>query len=220
MAQMVELQTLYPFLPGGAAAADREGVLAALSVSAERKAAEVVGLRRAMVEAHSARLSACAKVLAGGGRVFAFGNGGSSCDAQQVATLFLNPPRGRPVPALSLTNDVALLTALGNDVGFELVFARQLAALGQAGDVAFGLSASGGSPNVVEGLRQAKRLGMHTVGLAGYDGGAMAAPGLVDFLFVVPSSSIHRIQEVQTTVYHLLWELTQMEVASHDDQDR
>jgi D-sedoheptulose 7-phosphate isomerase len=209
---MPELQTLYPFLRGDTAI---DHPLAELTASAAAKAEEVVRLRRAMVEGHADRLSECAKVLARGGRLFVFGNGGSSCDAQQVATLFLNPPHGRPIPALALTNDVALVTALGNDVGYELVFARQLAAFSAGrGDVAFGLSASGGSANVVQGMRQARRQGLKTVGLAGYDGGAMAAPGLVDFLFVVPSSSIHRIQEVQTTVYHLLWELTQREVCS------
>jgi D-sedoheptulose 7-phosphate isomerase len=212
---MVELQTLYPFLSGGVATRAQD-----LAGEAARKAREVVGLRRAMVEENEELLSACAQTLAraaiGGGRLFTFGNGGSSCDAQQVATMFLNPPHGRPIPALALTNDVALVTALGNDVGFELVFARQLAAIGDAGDVALGLSASGGSANVVQAMKQARRQGMATIGFAGYDGGAMATPGLVDFLFVVPSSSIHRIQEVQTTVYHLLWELTQMEVAHHD----
>lgn len=217
---MVDLQTLYPFLSGGVArqGEDRQGE--DLAGEAERKAREIVGMRRAMVESHHESLSACAKALAqmavGGGRLFTFGNGGSSCDAQQVAAMFLNPPHGRPVPALALTNDVALVTALGNDVGFELIFARQLAALGANGDIAFGLSASGGSANVVHGLKQARRQGMSTIGFAGYDGGAMATPGLVDFLFVVPSSSIHRIQEVQTTVYHLLWELTQREVTHHD----
>lgn len=215
---MTELQTLYPFL--SRATAEKQDLLATLTESAARKAGEIVGLRRAMVEAQGEMLVACARAIrravAGGGRLFTFGNGGSSCDAQQVATIFLDPPHGPAIPALALTNDAALVTALGNDVGFELVFARQLAALGGAGDVAFALSASGGSANVVRGLQQARQMGMHSVGLAGYDGGAMATPGLVDFLFVVPSSSIHRIQEVQTTVYHLLWELTQMEVAHHD----
>ena len=220
MPEVQALQAIYPFLHSPATPASlepqREEVLATLSDSVARKAREIVGLRRAMVAAHSEQLAACARVLAQaaarGGRLFTFGNGGSSCDAQQVATIFLNPPHGWPVSALALTNDVALVTALGDDVGFELIFARQLAAFASEGDVAFGLSASGGSPNVVRALQQARTLGMHTVGLAGYGGGAMATDGLVDFLFVVPSSSIHRIQEVQTTVYHLLWELTQQQL--------
>src|SRR5262245_50130780 len=128
---MTELQTLYPFLTDHDLDADE--MLATLTESAARKASEIVGLRRAMVEPHGEQLSACARALAGaalkGGQLFTFGNGGSSCDAQQVATIFLNPPQGTPIPALALTNDVALVTALGNDVGFEMVFARQLAAL-------------------------------------------------------------------------------------------
>lgn len=226
-AQRADLQALYPFLADDRAAepvgsaTERHEVLATLTESVTQKALEIVELRRAMVDAYADQLAACAQAIATaagrGGRLFTFGNGGSSCDAQQVATIFLHPPRGWPVPAMSLTNDVALVTALSNDVGFDLVFARQLAALAKAGDVAFGLSASGGSANVVRGLQEARRLGMLTVGLAGYDGGAMAADGLVDFLFVVPSSSIHRIQEVQTTIYHLLWDLTQRQLVAGAD---
>ncbi len=215
------LGTLYPFLTVPTAhdttkATGKVQVLAALTESVTQKAREIVELRRAMIDAHGDRLVACAQAMADasgrGGRLFTFGNGGSSCDAQQVASIFLHPPRGWPVPALCLTSDVALDTALSNDVGFELVFGRQLAALARPGDMAFGLSASGGSANVVRGFQEARRLGMLTIGMAGYDGGVMTAPGLVDFLFVVPSSSIHRIQEVQTTVYHLLWELTQQQL--------
>jgi D-sedoheptulose 7-phosphate isomerase len=194
-------------------AVSRADVLAALTDSVAQKALEIAELRRSVVESYADQLAACAQAIADAagrsGRVFTFGNGGSSCDAQQVATIFLHPPRGWPVPAMSLTNDVALLTALSNDVGFEMVFARQLTALARAGDVAFGLSAGGVCTNVLRGFEEARRIGMLTVGLAGYDGGAMAIEGLVDFLFVVPSSSVHRIQEVQTTIYHLLWDLTQ-----------
>ncbi|GIH04867.1 phosphoheptose isomerase [Rhizocola hellebori] len=224
--QRAGLQALYPFLaddgtPAGSPA-ERHEVLAALTESVARKATEIVDLRREMVESCGDQLAACAQAIATaagrGGRLFTFGNGGSSCDAQQVATIFLHPARGWPVPAISLTNDIALVTALSNDVGFDLVFARQLAALAKAGDVAFGLSASGGSANVVRAFGEARRLGMLTVGLAGYDGGAMATAGLVDFLFVVPSSSIHRIQEVQTTLYHLLWELTQRQLVASESE--
>ena len=111
--------------------------------------------------------------------------------------------------AIPLAQDVALLTALSNDVGYELVFARQLAALGRRGDVAIGLSTSGGSANVLNAMAQASRLGMLTVGLAGYDGGPMAQDGRLSYLFVVPSASVHRIQEAQITLCHVLWELTQ-----------
>jgi D-sedoheptulose 7-phosphate isomerase len=127
-----------------------------------------------------------------------------------VAQLFLDPgPGARPLPAVALTTDVAVVTALSNDVGFEVVFARQLAAFARPGDVAVGLSTSGGSANVLQGFAEARRRGLVTVGFAGYDGGRMAAAGTIDHLFVVPSSSVHRIQEAQTTTYHVLWELTQ-----------
>jgi D-sedoheptulose 7-phosphate isomerase len=143
--------------------------------------------------------------FAAGGRLFTFGNGGSSTDAQAVAALFTAPgPSGAGLPAIALTADVAVLTALSNDVSFDVVFARQLAASGRPGDVAFGLSTSGGSSNVLAGLAAARRVGMVTVGLAGGDGGRMAEPGIVDHLFVMPSSSVHRIQEAQTTVYQVL----------------
>ena len=116
----------------------------------------------------------------------------------------------RPLPASTLTSDVAVLSALANDVSFDVVFARPLAANGRAGDIAFGLSTSGGSENVLRGFEEANRRGLLTIGLAGYDGGKMAEAGTIDHLFVMPSSSVHRIQEAQTTIYHVLWELTQL----------
>jgi len=224
------IEALYPFL--APAPADREAVVADLCASTRRKAAEIVELRRSLVDLHGERLVACARAMAAafeaGGRLFAFGNGGSSTDAQAIAQLFAAPPqaagqhsaappqataappeRRRAVAAIPLAQDVALLTALSNDVGYELVFARQLAALGRRGDVAIGLSTSGGSANVLNAMAQASRLGMLTVGLAGYDGGPMAQDGRLSYLFVVPSASVHRIQEAQITLCHVLWELTQ-----------
>jgi D-sedoheptulose 7-phosphate isomerase len=115
---------------------------------------------------------------------------------------------------LGLTNDVAVLTALSNDVSFDVVFARQLAAFGRPGDVALALSTSGGSRNVLAGLDAAKRMGMLTIGLAGYGGGRMAESSAVDHLFAVPSSSVHRVQEVQTTVTHVLWEAITHELSA------
>lgn len=139
-----------------------------------------------------------------------FGNGGSSSDAQEVAQSFLDPagPGTRPLPALCLTNDIAVITALSNDVDFEVIFARQVRAFGKPGDVVMGLSTSGNSPNIMRAFDEAKRMGMTTVGLAGNEGGQMRQVDTVDHLFVVPSASVHRIQEVQTTLYHILRELT------------
>ncbi|SNT01494.1 D-sedoheptulose 7-phosphate isomerase [Actinomadura meyerae] len=210
---------LYPFLYAGGSGLDT--LLEDVRRSTADKANEIVRLREAVLAAYRDDLAACAARMAGafraGGRLFAFGNGGSATDAQDVAALFLNPGgTARPLPALALTNDTAAITALSNDIGFEVVFARQLAAFGRPGDIALALSTSGDSDNLVAALREASRRGMTVVGLAGGTGGRMAeTPGL-HHLFVVPSSSVHRIQEAQTTVYHALWELTQAELARAD----
>ena len=110
----------------------------------------------------------------GGARLFTFGNGGSSTDAASLAELFARPPWGCPLPARSLVDDSAVVTALGNDVGFDLVFSRQLIAHGAPGDIAIGISTSGSSRNVLTAFAEARTRGMITVGLAGYDGGEMA----------------------------------------------
>ena len=147
--------------------------------------------------------------FAAGGRLFAFGNGGSATDAQELATLFLSPGGDAPsLPAFGLVNDTSVVTALCNDVGVDVVFARQLAAFGRREDIAVGLSTSGNSENLLRAFAEASRHGMLTVGLAGYEGGAMAELDSIDYLFVAPSTSVHRIQEAQTTIYHVLWELT------------
>jgi D-sedoheptulose 7-phosphate isomerase len=195
-----------------------EAVVAEVTRSTAEKAREIVALRREVLDVLGPRVTACAEAIAAafqtGGRLFAFGNGGSSTDAQALAQLFVSPGNGgRGLPATALTADVALLTALTNDVGFEVVFSRQLAALGAGGDIAVGMSTSGGSPNVLRGLEEARRRRMVTVGFAGTGGGAMAESGVVDHLFVVPSSSVHRIQEAQTTICHVLWELVQRALA-------
>jgi D-sedoheptulose 7-phosphate isomerase len=216
------VESLYPFLYAGQA--DLDAVLEEVRRSTAEKAAEAVALRATVAEREADRLAACAGAMArsfaGGGKLLAFGNGGSSTDAQDVVTTFMHPGGGgaRPLPAISLTSDVAVVTALSNDVGFEVVFARQVAAWGRPGDVAIGLSTSGGSANVLRAFEEASRRGLLTVGLAGYDGGKMAEADTIDHLFVVPSSSVHRIQEAQTTVYHVLWELTQQALTEIGDQ--
>jgi D-sedoheptulose 7-phosphate isomerase len=107
-----------------------------------------------------------------------------------------------------LTSDSAIVTALCNDIGVEVVFARQIAAFSRKQDIAVGLSTSGNSANLVRALEEASRRGLLTVGIAGYDGGKMAELEYLDYLFVAPSASVHRIQEAQTTMYHALCELT------------
>lgn len=205
------LGSLYPFLYGESASPD--DVLAEVRRSTVAKADEIIALRRTVLERDRARLVECAVAMAdafsAGGRLFTFGNGGSCTDAADLAGLFLNPGGDqRPLPAFTLTSDVAVLTALSNDVGFDVVFARPIAAFGRAGDIAVGLSTSGNSANLVRAFDEAGRRGMLTIGLSGYDGGKMAELDSVDYLFVVPSTSVHRIQEAQTTIYHALWELT------------
>ncbi|CAN5893365.1 hypothetical protein BH23ACT10_BH23ACT10_33270 [soil metagenome] len=206
------IEGLYPFLYEGST--DLDAVLADVARSTADKAGDIVALRRAVGDDEADRVAACASDLvdafAGGGKLLAFGNGGSSSDAQEVAQSFLDPAHddAAPLPALCLTNDVAVVTALSNDVDFDVVFARQVRAFGRPGDIVVGLSTSGNSPNVVAAFEAAKDIGMVTVGLAGNEGGQMAASDAIDHLFVVPSASVHRIQEVQTTLYHVLRELT------------
>ncbi len=148
-----------------------------------------------------------AERLSAGGRLLAFGNGGSAADAQHfVAELVvrLTHPR-RALPAIALTPDTSILTAAANDFGYEAVFRRQVEAHGRPGDLALGISTSGRSPNVVEALRAARALGLHTVGLSGNGGGALV--GLVHDLVDVPHPDTQRIQEVHQMVLHLLAEM-------------
>jgi D-sedoheptulose 7-phosphate isomerase len=206
------VEALYPFLYEGTS--DLDAVLEQVRRSTVEKATEIVALRQQVCDRYGAELTACAEAMArrfaGAGRLLTFGNGGSSTDAQDVATTFLHPEGdARPLPAVSLISDIAVVTALSNDIGFEVVFARQVAAWGRPGDIALGLSTSGGSANVLAAFAEARRRRLLTVGLAGYDGGKMAEADSIDHLFVVPSASVHRIQEAQTTLYHVLWELTQ-----------
>jgi D-sedoheptulose 7-phosphate isomerase len=205
------VQALYPFLY--ADGSDVEAVLEEVRRSTVDKAREITELRARVMQRDGQRLLDCAARMAerfaAGGRLLAFGNGGSSTDAQDLVSLFLAPAGdARPLPAFGLTNDVAVITALSNDVGFDVVFARQVAAFGRAGDIAIGLSTSGNSANLLRAFDEAGRRGLFTVGIAGYDGGRMAELSGIDYLFVVPSPSVHRIQEAQTTLYHALWELT------------
>ncbi len=141
--------------------------------------------------------------IAAGGKVLAFGNGGSATDAQDLVFDLMAPPPGlRPVPAISLTNDAAVVTAVGNDVGFENVFARQVIAYGSPGDVAVAISTSGGSRNVLAAIEEARRRELVTVGFAGYGGGRLAE--LCDRAHVIDADYIPRIQEAQATQYHVL----------------
>jgi D-sedoheptulose 7-phosphate isomerase len=157
-----------------------------------------------MAEAFAGLLKVCAASIRAGGKLMLFGNGGSASDAQHLATeLTVRYKRNRAaIAAIALNADTSALTAIGNDLGFEQVFARQVAALGRPGDVAIAISTSGKSPNVLAALRQARDMRIVTAALSGKGGGDLA--GLADHLLVVPSDTTARIQEMHITLGQML----------------
>lgn len=202
---------LYPFIEREER--DIDALTADLEQSARAKIDASHALRASAIARCEPLLQHAASAMAGrisrGARIFFFGNGGSATDAEGAADLFRHPPFGRAVAALSLVDDRAVLTALANDVGFETVFSRQLIAYARRGDIAVGLSTSGESRNLLEAFEEAVRRGVLTVGLAGYEGGAMAASPALEHCLVVPSDSVHRIQEVHNALLFQLWSLVQ-----------
>jgi D-sedoheptulose 7-phosphate isomerase len=204
---------LYPFLSEGEH--DLDAILADVAASAIMKWREVAELRAATLgDAGAAVLDDAARALRvaldGGGRLLALGNGGSATDAMDVVADFADDALGWPPrPALDLTADTAIITAIANDIGTEAIFARQIIAYGRAGDVLLALSTSGNSLSVLDALAEARRRGLLTIALVGYDGGRVAADELADHVLVTPSQHIPRIQEAQATAYHLLRELAE-----------
>ena len=202
---------LYPFIEGDER--DAGSLLVDLGRSAEAKVAASAELRRLTLERSTDAIGRAASAMADrfvdGGRLFVFGNGGSSTDAASLATLFVRPPWGRPLPARNLVDDSAVLTALGNDVGFELVFSRQLIAHAGAHDVVIGLSTSGNSRNLLRCFEEASGRGLLTIGIAGYNGGDMARTPHVEHCLVVDADSVHRIQETQAALGFALWQAVQ-----------
>jgi len=204
----------YPFLFEGSQVS-AEQVLAQVRHSTLEKSREVIALRQATLAQHGADIVAAGRAMAdafaSGGTLFAFGNGGSATDAQDIAADLVSPPHDgwQPLPAIALTNDIAVVTAVANDVGIDNIFSRQVIALGRPGDIALGISTSGSSKNVLAALEQAKKQGLLTIGLAGYDGGKMAQTNVLDFCIVAPSDHVPRIQEAHATVYHALLEIIQ-----------
>jgi D-sedoheptulose 7-phosphate isomerase len=162
------------------------------------------GTEAALAGAFAGLLAACVKSIRGGGKLLFFGNGGSAADAQHLATeLTIRYKKDRvAIAALALTTDTSALTAAGNDLGFEQIFARQIEALGKPGDVAIAISTSGKSANVLEALRRARATGLVTAALGGKGGGDMA--GLVDHPLVVPSDITARIQEMHIAMGQML----------------
>jgi D-sedoheptulose 7-phosphate isomerase len=206
-----DLQALYPFLHGKRH--DPATIDAVLLHSVEEKARDSRETNMRFFGEQAAILVAAAKALAGvyrrGGRMFSMGNGGSSCDASHIAVEFVHPiTAGRPaLAAINLVADLAMISAVGNDVGFEHVFVRQVIAQAKAGDGLVGISTSGNSLNLIAAFAKAKEMGLVTIGLAGGDGGKMKSSGVCDYCLVVPTNSIHRIQECHVAAYHILWDL-------------
>ena len=201
-------RNFYPFLtgPSGGTLQTDPALFVAVRNSTMAKCAEVVALRSELLLEYEEQLERAAEAMAarftGGGKLMAFGNGGSATDADDAAADCMSPPMAgwRSLPALSLPAESATVTAVANDVGLDSVFVRQLGALGARDDIALGISTSGNSGNVVAAFAEARQRGMLTVALAGYEGGALARPGAVDFCFVARREFVPRIQEGHATL--------------------
>ena len=211
MTNQSDLNALYPFLLGKQH--EPEKLETALLYSIEEKARDSRDTNARFFGEQAPVLLAAAKAVAEvyrrGGRLFSMGNGGSSCDASHVAVEFVHPiTAGRPaLAAINLVADLAMISAVGNDVGFEHVFVRQLLAQGKEGDGVIGISTSGNSSNLISAFAKAKEMRIATIGLTGGDGGKMKTAGVVDHCLIVPTTSIHRIQECHVIAYHILWDL-------------
>jgi D-sedoheptulose 7-phosphate isomerase len=179
-------------------------------------AAESLALKSAFFRENETLIAEVAREICSsfsrGGKVLLFGNGGSAADAQHMAAELVGrfQRERRPYPAVALTTDSSVLTALGNDYGFDKIFARQIQALGRTGDIAVAISTSGNSPNVVEGAIAATEAGMVTVGLTGGDGGLLGTR--VRYHLNVSHAHAARIQEVHIMVGHILCELVETDL--------
>ena len=201
---------LYPFL--GEHESELEPVVDDVRRSVLMKADEVGELRAQTLTENCNVLTAAAAALSAGfergGKLLALGNGGSATDAMDAVADFRSPQgTARAWPAIDLTEDSAILTAIANDIGPEAIFSRQVIAYGAAGDLLLALSTSGNSGNVIEALAQARRRGLMTIAMVGYDGGRIASEQLADHVVVTRSEHIPRIQEAQASAYHVLREL-------------
>ena len=199
---------LYPFL--GEPEGDVDKVVDDVRGSVLMKAGDVARLREQTLTENREELIAAAGALRECGTLLALGNGGSATDAMDVVADFRAAPQGwTPRSAIDLTEDAAILTALANDIGPGAIFQRQVIAYGRPGDALLALSTSGGSENVLEALAEARKRGMVTIAMVGYDGGRVAAERLADHVVVSRSEHIPRIQEAQASAYHALRELVE-----------
>ena len=162
-------------------------------------------------------IDAITAALKAGNKILIFGNGGSAADAQHIAAEFVNRLviERPPLPAIALTTDTSIITSIGNDYDFSDIFSKQIRAIGQAGDIAWGMSTSGHSSNVLKGLEMAKKMGLVTVAFTGKDGGTMAK--MVDFSIHASSSSTARIQETHITAGHVICELVDIKLFQKPD---
>ncbi len=206
---------LYPFL--SESESDLESVVADVAGSARLKAEEVGELRERTLTENRESLGAAAVELRRrfdeGGKLLAFGNGGSATDATDFVADLRQPP-GRRWPAraaIDLTEDPGILTAIANDIGVEEIFQRQVIAYGEPGDACIAISTSGSSLNLIEALTEGRRGGLATIAMVGYDGGRIASEGLADHVIVSRSQNIPRIQEAQASAYHVLRELIELQ---------
>lgn len=204
---------LYPFLDRRETDADR--VLEDVGRSAILKADEVTNLRRRAMEENGDVLCTAARALRSafddGGTLLVFGNGGSATDAMDAAADYRVPPPGwQARKAIDLTEDSSILTAIANDIGADAIFLRQIIAYGRRGDIAMTFTTSGTSRNIVQALEESRRRGLVTIAFVGYDGGEIVKRGLADYVLVVPSEYIPRIQEAQATAHHILRELVEL----------
>jgi D-sedoheptulose 7-phosphate isomerase len=207
---------LYPFL--GKGQQPLQEVVGEVQGSMLQKMQEVNGLRSAAAESEANAISqiavAIAQRLERGGKLIIFGNGGSATDANDLVSDCVDPPPGfGAIPAVSLSAEPANITAIANDIGTGAIFARQLIAHAREEDVAVGISTSGGSANILVALAEARKRGLLTVGIVGYDGGRIVAERLADHTVVVRSDYIPRIQEVQASIYHVLREAVERRMA-------
>lgn len=200
---------LYPFL--GAKREEPATLTSDVAASIRMKVQDDAALRTQVAREETDRIGetvvAMYERLQRGGKLLLFGNGGSATDANDWALDCIAPPPSyRPIPAVSFSLEPAVLSAVANDVGTEVIFLRQLIAHARPDDVAIGISTSGGSRNILTTLAEARKRELLTVALLGYDGGEIKRQGLADHVIVVRSDYIPRIQEVQASIYHLMRE--------------
>jgi D-sedoheptulose 7-phosphate isomerase len=200
---------LYPFL---SQQQPPERLIAEVAESIRMKARDANALRERVAGMQSETIARAARAicerLRAGGHILTFGNGGSATDAVDFALDCIDPEGAwTPVPAIALSHEPAVLTATANDIGTEAMFMRQIIAQAKESDVAFALSTSGGSPNVVAALEEARKRGLLTVALLGYNGGEIVRRNLADIAIVVDCDYIPRIQEAQGSIYHVLREM-------------